>query len=136
MAFLFLFCFVLFFVFCLFCFVLFCFLFCFVFLFFVFCFFVLFCFLFFVFFWGGYLFFKSTFRGATTFFPFPWRGKNVLIRFLIDPTSPTPGINNEWSLTRRVGCIFKSSSCKSDGLCSKKDGKKEESCPYNTRAKF
>ena len=44
---------------------------------------------------GDYLFFKSTIRGAMTFFPFSWRGSKRFDGFLMDPTSPPPGINNE-----------------------------------------
>ena len=42
--------------------------------------------------------FKSTFRRVMPFLVFLGRGQNVLLCFLMDLTSPTTGINNEWSL--------------------------------------
>ena len=46
----------------------------------------------------------STFRGVMPFFSFfffwvfLWTGQDVFLCFLMDLTSPLPGINNEWSL--------------------------------------
>ena len=46
----------------------------------------------------GLTVFKSTFRRVMPFLVFLGRGQNVLLCFLMDLTSPTTGINNEWSL--------------------------------------
>ena len=54
--------------------------------------------------------FKSTFRGVMLFSVFLGRGQNVLLCFLMDFTSPPPGINNEWSLRERAVCHLGASS--------------------------
>ena len=46
----------------------------------------------------GLTVFKSTFRRVMPFLVFLGGGQNVLLCFLMDLTSPTTGINNEWSL--------------------------------------